>query len=134
MFVAAFVAGSVFPFSSEAVMVALQLGGADAMPLFISATIGNVGGSMFNYGIGRLGKESWRERLMPKDACKRARQEEWMRRYGAWTGVLCFIPILGSALAVMMGYMRLNPWVSLFAIFVGKAVRYAILIFTVGSF
>ncbi|MBQ0019257.1 MAG: DedA family protein [Bacteroidales bacterium] len=133
MFVAAFIAGSVFPFSSETVMVMLQVGGAEPLPLFVSATIGNVGGSMFNYGIGRVGKESWRERLMPKNPDKRARNERLLQKYGAWAGVLCFVPILGSAIAVMMGYMRLNPWMSLLTIFIGKAARYAILIFCVSS-
>lgn len=133
MFVAAFIAGSVFPFSSETVMVLLQVSGADPLPLFISATVGNVGGSMFNYGVGRLGKPEWRERLMPKDPQKRERQERMIQKYGAWAGVLCFIPILGSALAVMMGYMRFNPWFSLLTIFIGKAARYAILIFAVSA-
>lgn len=133
MFVSAFIAGSVFPFSSETVMVMLQMSGAQPLPLFISATIGNVGGSMFNYCIGRSGKPSWRERLMPKDPVKRERKEQMLQKYGVWAGVLCFVPILGSALAVMMGYMRLNPWLSLLAIFLGKSIRYAVLIFTVSS-
>ena len=133
MFVASFIAGSVFPFSSEAVMTALLLGDAQPFPLFVSATVGNVGGSMFNYGIGRMGKPSWRERLMPKNPQKRARQEQRLQKYGVWAGVLCFVPILGSALAVMMGYMRLNPWYSTFTIFIGKAVRYAVLIWAVDA-
>lgn len=134
MFVAAFIAGSVFPFSSELVLGALlKVSDLDAFPLFVAATVGNVGGSMFNYGVGRLGKPEWRERLMPKDPVKRDRQERWIQKYGAWAGVLCFIPILGSAIAVMMGYMRFNPWFSLLTIFIGKATRYAILIFAVQS-
>lgn len=133
MFVASFIAGSVFPFSSETVMVLLQMSGADPVPLFLSATIGNVGGSVFNYFVGRAGKESWRERLMPKDPAKRARNEAMLQRYGVWAGILCFVPILGSAIAVMMGYMRLNPWLTLLAITIGKAARYAILIFAVSS-
>lgn len=131
MFVASFIAGSVFPFSSEAVMVLLQLSGTAPMPLFVSATVGNVGGSMFNYGVGRLGKPEWRERLMPKDPQRRARQEALMQKYGVWAGLLTFVPILGSAIAVMMGYMRCNPWLSLLSIFISKATRYAILIFAV---
>lgn len=131
MFVASFIAGSVFPFSSEAVMVLLQLSGAAPMPLFVSATVGNVGGSMFNYGVGRLGKPEWRERLMPKDPQRLARQEALMQKYGVWAGLLTFVPILGSAIAVMMGYMRCNPWLSLLSIFISKATRYAILIFAV---
>lgn len=133
MFVASFIAGSIFPFSSEAVMTALLLNGAKPVPLFVSATVGNVAGSMFNYYIGRMGSESWRKRLMPKNPKKRERQERRLQKYGVWAGVLCFVPILGSALAVMMGYMRLNPWLSTFTIFLGKAVRYAVLIWIVDA-
>lgn len=61
MFLAAFLAASVFPFSSEAVMVGLQLAGLDPLLLLVWGTIGNVGGSMFNYSIGRLGRMEWVE-------------------------------------------------------------------------
>ena len=47
MFIAAFIAGSVFPFSSEAVMAGLQLAGLNPMSLLIWGTLGNVAGSMF---------------------------------------------------------------------------------------
>lgn len=70
---------------------------------------------------------------MPKDPKKRERQEMLMQKYGVWAGLLTFVPILGSAIAVMMGYMRCNPWLSLFSIFISKSVRYAILIFVVSS-
>ena len=56
MLVAAFLAGSFFPFSSEAVMVGLMAAGLDGGQLCIYATIGNVLGGMFNYGVGRMGK------------------------------------------------------------------------------
>ena len=56
MLVAAFLAGSVFPFSSEAVMLGLQLEGLEPAQLVIYGTVGNVLGSMFNYGVGRLGR------------------------------------------------------------------------------
>ena len=55
MLVAAFLAASILPFSSEAVMVGLQAAGLDPIFLIVYGTIGNVLGSMFNYTIGRLG-------------------------------------------------------------------------------
>ena len=55
MFLSATLAGSVFPFSSEAVMVALLASGLNSWQLIIYGTIGNVAGGMFNYGVGRLG-------------------------------------------------------------------------------
>ena len=64
MFIAAFIAGSVFPFSSEAVMAGLQLAGLNPMSLLIWGTLGNVAGSMFNYWIGSLGKMEWIEKYL----------------------------------------------------------------------
>ena len=62
MFIAAFLAGSFFPFSSEAVMLALLAAGTNPGELLVWGTAGNVLGSLFNYGVGSLGKEEWIER------------------------------------------------------------------------
>lgn len=134
MLVASFIAGSVFPFSSEAVLTALQLAGLDPMRLFVFATIGNVGGSMFNYGVGTLGKMEWIERYLHVEREKVERTARWMERYGAWIGILCFLPILGSVIAVTLGFTRANPWLSLLTITLGKAIRYALLVFFVAQF
>ncbi len=64
MLAAAFLAGSFFPFSSEAVMAGLQAAGLEPLPLVIYGSIGNVLGSMFNYGVGRLGKMEWIEKYL----------------------------------------------------------------------
>lgn len=134
MFVAAFIAGSVFPFSSEAVLTALQLSGLDPVRLFVFATIGNVAGSMFNYFVGTFGRMEWIERYLHVERSRVERTAAWMRSYGAWIGVLCFLPILGSVIAVTLGFTRANPWLSLLTIAVGKASRYAILVFAISLF
>ena len=64
MLLAAFLAGSFFPFSSEAVMVALMATGLDPWTLMIYGTIGNVLGSILNYSIGRMGKMEWIEKYL----------------------------------------------------------------------
>ena len=64
MLIAAFLAASIQPFSSEAVMVGLQAAGLDPVALIAYGTIGNVLGSMFNYTIGRLGKMEWIEKYL----------------------------------------------------------------------
>ncbi|MCI5450627.1 DedA family protein [bacterium] len=131
MAMAAFVAGSVFPFSSETILAGLQLAGLHPLPLFLSATLGNVLGSMFNYWIGSFGKLEWIERYLHVGRDKVEKTRLWLQGRGAWMGVFCFLPILGSALAVTLGYMRANPWFTLLSITIGKAVRYAILIWAV---
>ncbi len=134
MFVAAFIAGSVFPFSSEAVLTALLLAGLEPLHLFALATTGNVAGSMFNYGIGSLGRMEWIERYLHVPAEKVHRTARWMQRYGAWIGALCFLPIIGSVIAVTLGFTRANPWLSLLTIALGKAVRYALIIYAISLF
>ena len=131
MAMAAFVAGSVFPFSSETILAGLQLAGLHPLPLFLSATLGNVLGSMFNYWIGSFGKLEWIERYLHVGRDKVEKTRLWLQGRGAWMGAFCFLPILGSALAVTLGYMRANPWFTLLSITIGKAVRYAILIWAV---
>ena len=64
MLIAAFLAGSFFPFSSEAVMLALLATGLDAWELIVWGTIGNVLGSAFNYAVGRMGRLDWVERYL----------------------------------------------------------------------
>ncbi len=128
MGVAAFVAGSVFPFSSEAVLAALLLTGLQPLPLFLCATVGNVLGSLFNYWIGSFGRLEWIEHYLHVKRSKIEQTQRWLRGRGAWMGFFCFLPILGSALAVTLGYMRANPYISFFSILLGKAFRYAIVI------
>ena len=59
MLMAAFLAGSFIPFSSEAVMVGLLGAGLDGWGLIIYGTIGNIMGSIFNYTVGRIGRRDW---------------------------------------------------------------------------
>lgn len=131
MGVAAFIAGSVFPFSSETLLAGLQLAGLQPWPLFACATVGNVLGSMFNYWIGTFGRLEWIEKYLHVKREKIEQTQRWLQGRGAWMGFFCFLPILGSALSVTLGYMRANPYLSFISILLGKAIRYAILIWAV---
>lgn len=131
MFVAAFVAGSVFPFSSEAVLAGLQLAGLREIPLFVSATIGNFLGSMFNYWVGHLGRLEWVERYLHVPSHKVYAAQEWLNRGGAWMGFFSFIPVMGSVICVTLGFMRANVVITSLSVFLGKAIRYAILIWAI---
>lgn len=128
MGIASFIAGSVLPFSSETLLAGLLLAGLHPWPLFVSATIGNVLGSMFNYCVGRLGKIEWIEKYLNVRREKVEKTQRWLQGRGAWMGFFCFLPILGSALSVTLGYMRANPTLTFLSIALGKALRYGVLI------
>lgn len=133
MLLTAFLAGSVFPFSSEAVMVGLlAMPSIDAWTLVIYATVGNVLGGMFNYGVGRLGKSEWIERWLKISPEKMERAKRFMAGRGAWMGFFAFVPVLGSAITVTLGLMRANVIISLVSMTIGKLLRYCLLAFGVG--
>lgn len=128
MLLAAILAGSVVPFSSEAVMLALLAAGLDPVQLVIYGTIGNVLGSLFNYAIGRLGKVEWIERYLHVKKATLDKALRFMNGRGAWMGMFCFLPALGSAIAIGLGLMRSNLFITTLSITIGKFIRYFILI------
>ncbi len=129
MFVAAFLAGSFFPFSSEVVMLGLLGAGADADGLLWWGTAGNTLGSLFNYGVGTLGREDWITRYAKVPPDKLERGKRYVQRYGPWAGLLAWIPLLGSVVTVALGYLRVNVFTSMLTITAGKFARYYLLVY-----
>ena len=127
MLVAAFLAGSFFPFSSEAVMLGLFAAGIKAEPLIIYGTIGNVLGSLFNYCVGRMGRMEWIERYLHVKQASLGKAKRFMAGHGAWIGFFAFLPIIGSAITICLGLMRANIAISTVSITIGKLLRYVIL-------
>ena len=132
MLVAAFLAGSFFPFSSEAVMLALLAAGLEPWPLVAYGTAGNVAGSVFNYAVGRMGRLEWIERYLHVGQRELDRAQRFMAGHGAWMGFFAFLPLLGSAITIMLGLMRANIPISLASITAGKLLRYLILVYGAG--
>lgn len=128
MLVGAFLAGSFIPFSSEAVMVGLQAAGLHAMPLLVYGSIGNVLGSMFNYGVGRMGRLDWIEEYLHVKKESLDKAQRFMAGHGAWMGFFAFLPLLGSAITIVLGLTRANVPISILSITIGKVLRYAVLV------
>ncbi len=131
MLLAAFLAGSFFPFSSEAVMLALLAAGLEPWPLVVYGTIGNVLGSAVNYGVGRMGRLDWIERYLHISQQSMQRAETFMAGRGALMGFFAFLPVLGSAITILLGLMRANIPLSFLSITAGKLLRYLLLIYSV---
>jgi membrane protein YqaA with SNARE-associated domain len=134
MFIASLLAGSVLPFSSEAVMVGLMAAGLDPWILALYGTIGNVIGSMVNYWVGHMGKTEWFERYLNVKQRDMERAERFMAGRGALMGFFAFVPVIGSAITVLLGLMRANLLITFLSVTAGKIVRYVILIYGAGMF
>ncbi len=129
MLIAAFLAGSFFPFSSEAVMLGLLAAGLKPEPLVIYGTIGNVLGSLFNCLVGRLGRLDWVEKYLHVKKEDLDRAQRFMAGRGAWMGFFAFLPLIGSAITICLGFMRANFLISMTSITIGKLLRYIILMY-----
>lgn len=129
MLLAAFLAGSFFPFSSELVMVGLIATGLDPWQLMVYGTIGNVLGSVFNYCVGRMGKLEWVEKYLHVSRKDLDKAERFMAGRGAWMGFFAFLPVLGSAITIALGFMRANVVITFISITLGKVFRYILVVY-----
>ena len=129
MLVSAFLAGSFFPFSSEVVMSGLQAAGLEPIQLVLYGSIGNVLGSMFNYGVGRMGKLEWIEKYLHVKKESLDKAQNFMADRGAWMGFCAFLPLLGSAITIVLGLTRANIVISVISITIGKVLRYVLLVY-----
>ena len=131
MLMAAFLAGSFIPFSSEAVMVGLLGAGLDPWLLVVYGTVGNILGSVVNYSVGRMGRLAWIERYLHVSEHDLQRAQRFMAGRGAWMGFFAFLPVLGSAITILLGLMRANIPITLVSIAAGKFLRYIILVYCI---
>lgn len=134
MFFSAFIAGSFLPFSSEAVMIGLLAAKLDPWTLVFFGTAGNWAGSMFNYFVGRQGKMEWIEKYLHVKNASLQRAQRFLKGHGAWMGFFAFLPILGTAIAVVLGLMRANLPITAISFAIGKFLRYLLIFFGTSFF
>jgi membrane protein YqaA with SNARE-associated domain len=128
LFLVAFLAATVLPMQSEAALVALLL--TDAYPaglLVIVASIGNVLGATVNWGLGR-----WVERFsdrswFPVRPAALERYRRWYQRYGKWSLLLSWVPVIGDPLTVIAGVLREPLPIFLLLVTLAKVGRYLLL-------
>ncbi len=133
LFLSALLAGSVFPFSSELVLIAVSQAGLNPWLCLLAATAGNVLGGMTCYWMGHLGKLEWIEKYFHIKEEKVKKMEKSLQGRGAWMAVFAFLPIIGSVLSVALGFMRANIPITIVAMAIGKFIRYAIILFAVNG-
>lgn len=124
LFLVAFLAGSILPFSSEVAFSGLLMTGADPLQCLIAATLGNTLGGMTCYWLGRQGKMDLLERKFGIKEEKVLYWSEKLRNKGTIFAFFGFVPIIGSIIIVSLGYLRSNPWLVCLFMVTGKTFRY----------
>ena len=129
LFVSAFSSATLLPGSSEAALVALlALGRGDAGLLVVVATAGNVLGSCVNWVLGRFFSSFRDRRWFPVDDQSYERAAAWFRRYGVWSLLLSWLPIIGDPLTAVAGALRVGFLRFVVLVSVGKAARYVFIL------
>ena len=117
LFAASFLAATLVPLPSEAALFAyLQLHPDHAILAVATATLGNTAGGMTSYLVGRL---------IPQGKLD-ARAVSWLRRFGAPATFFGFLPIVGDALCVAAGWVRVNWLAALGFMAAGRLARYLV--------
>jgi len=125
LFGLAFLAATVFPVASEAGLAALILSGKDPASCVAAATLGNTLGAVSTWAVGRWGSEAFLTRLLRLSLADRERARSIFARYGAWSLLLAWAPVIGDPLCVVAGLFGL-PLTRFFPpVLIGKFARYA---------
>ncbi|OGS90297.1 MAG: hypothetical protein A2Z95_02720 [Gallionellales bacterium GWA2_60_18] len=114
LFTSSFLAATLLPGGSEAVLFLVLKSHPESMWLALAvATLGNTLGGMVSFGMG------W---LLPQT--QQLKHVEKVRKYGTPALLLAWVPLIGDALCLAAGWLRLNPWQAALYMAIGKFARY----------
>jgi membrane protein YqaA with SNARE-associated domain len=132
VFVAGFGAATLLPLPSEVVLVAqIKAGNSSMLGLVVAATAGNVGGSLVNWWFGRSLRHFEGRRWFPFTPDAVARASATFQRWGLWTLLLAWVPVIGDPLTLVAGLLRVPLMAFVPLVTIGKAARYLALAFGV---
>jgi membrane protein YqaA with SNARE-associated domain len=139
LFVVALVSATLLPLGSEpAVVGLLQLNPELFWPAILTATAGNTIGGAISWWMGRGAHAAWhaaRQRRRegieavdtkpPRELSRHERRARiWLRRWGAKTCLLSWLPVVGDPLCAVAGWLKLPFWPCVVYMAIGKFLRY----------
>ncbi len=127
LFIGAFISATIFPLSSEVILVALLTHkGIDPYIAISCATLGSWLGGVTTYYIGYLGNWKWIERYLRVSKEKLSTQQAKIRRWGSLLALMVWVPLFGDVFAVALGFFRVNFRNTAINMLIGKCARYII--------
>jgi membrane protein YqaA with SNARE-associated domain len=125
LFCISFLAATILPLGSEWLLVLLILGGHQAPAVVAIATLGNYLGACTTYLVGFLGSDFLTRKLLRLSARDTLRAQEVYRRYGVWSLLLSWVPVVGDPLCLLAGSLRTPLMPFSILVLIGKFCRYA---------
>jgi membrane protein YqaA with SNARE-associated domain len=125
LFIVAFLSATLLPLGSEALLIYDMQGENILIFLWIFATLGNTLGSMFNYWLGLKG-EIYLEKKKYLSKGKMQKARVFFDKYGGWTLLLSWTPVVGDPLTFIAGVLRYDFKLFSIIVFFAKGARYAL--------
>ena len=123
LFLGSFLAATIVPFSADVLLIGMLVAGGSPWLVIGIATAGNFIGGLTSYGVGRIGKWEWIEKLGVKPETLE-KQKAKVDRWGSWLALLSWVPFVGDIFAVALGFYRTKFLPSALFMLIGKAGRF----------
>lgn len=128
LFLAAFLAATILPAQSELVLAAMIIGGQYDLALLLAvATAGNTLGAVVHWVLGRFVERFRDKRWFPLSPAKLDRATGWYQRWGKWSLLLSWAPVIGDALTLVAGVLRVRLATFVTLVLLAKGGRYLVL-------
>jgi membrane protein YqaA with SNARE-associated domain len=125
LFASAFLSATLLPGSSEAVLAGVLAAGKSPLAMAVLvATIGNTLGSCVNWGLGRFFAHFRHRPWFPVRPERFAQYSRWYQRWGIWSLLASWMPVIGDPLTVIAGVSRTPLVLFTLVVFIAKGIRY----------
>ena len=132
LFIISFLAATILPLSSELVLSTMLLTDSfDKYLLLVVASFGNILGSSVNWYLGKKILIFKDKKWFPANERQIAKGEIYFKKYGIWSLLLAWVPIIGDPLTIVAGILRVKFFTFLLLISISKIFRYIFLIFII---
>ena len=133
LFFISFLAATVLPFSSELTLAGLiSTSNYDNLLLLVVASFGNVLGSVFNWSLGFYSRNLSTKKWFPFKKTQIERSSKWFSKFGKWSLLFAWLPIVGDPLTFVAGLLRVRFLDFIILVAIGKVSRYLIVFYLIG--
>ena len=133
LFFISFLAATILPFSSELTLAGLiSTSNYDNLLLLVVASFGNVFGSVFNWSLGFYSRNLSTKKWFPFKETQIERSSKWFSKFGKWSLLFAWVPIVGDPLTFVAGLLRVRFLDFIILVAIGKVSRYLIIFCLMG--
>ena len=133
LFFISFLAATILPFSSELTLAGLiSTSNYDNLLLLVVASFGNILGSVFNWGLGFYSRNLATKKWFPFKETQIERSSKWFSKFGKWSLLFAWLPIVGDPLTFVAGLLRVRFLDFIILVAIGKVSRYLIIFYLIG--